>query len=219
MIDLKKVTIVGVAGTKAEETMKAIKYSMKEIEFGSAKLITPDEVYSEGVETIKCESLNYEQYNHFIVYRLHEYIDTEYALIVQNDGYVVNPYSWEDDFLNYDYIGAVWPLPTDNFSFRDPQGNIQRVGNGGFSLRSKKILQVASNLNLEWKPYYGFYHEDGFFSVHNRAIYELKGCIFAPIDVAVKFSQEMNVPENEGTIPFGFHGRNHYYYNLTQKSL
>jgi hypothetical protein len=126
---------------------------------------------------------------------------------------------WDDEFLNYDYIGAPWPLPQDDFSFRDPQGNIQRVGNGGFSLRSKKLLKLASTLNLEWKPYFGFYHEDGFFTCHNRALYELKGCVYAPIEVASRFSQELYIPENEGIIPFGFHGKNHYYYNLTQKSL
>lgn len=216
---LNNVTIVGVAGTKALETLKAIKYSSREIEFGAYKLITPEDLRDDKVEVIKCEPLNYEQYNHFIVYRLHEYIDTEYVLLVQNDGYVVNPDQWSDEFLEYDYIGAPWPLPQDDFSFRDSEGNIQRVGNGGFTLRSKKILSLAKELHLEWKPYYGFYHEDGFFSCHNRKTYEEHGCKFAPIEVASRFSHETAIEENYGKIPFGFHGRNHYYYNLTQKSL
>jgi hypothetical protein len=219
MIKLNNVTIVGVAGTLALETLKAIKYSSREIEFADCKLITPEDVVDDNVNVIKCEPLNYEQYNHFIVYRLHEYIDTEFALLVQNDGYVVNADQWSSDFLNYDYIGAIWPLPQDDFSFRDSEGNIQRVGNGGFTLRSKKLLSLAKELNLEWKSYYGFYHEDGFFCCHNRKIYEDYGCKYAPIEVAAKFSQETNVPENYGVIPFGFHGKNHYYYNLTKKSM
>lgn len=219
MIKLDKVTIVGVAGTKAEETLKAIKYSKRQIEFGASKLITPTNIEDSEVEIINCEPLNYEQYNHFIVYRLHEYIDTDFALIVQNDGYVVNPDQWDEEFLEYDYIGALWPMPQDDFSFRDPQGNIQRVGNGGFTLRSKKLLSLAKELNLKWKSYYGFYHEDGFFCCHNRNIYEQHGCKFATIDVASRFSHETMVEENYGKIPFGFHGRNHYYYNITQKSL
>lgn len=219
MIELPNITIIAVAGTKATETLKAIKYSRRDIKFGASKLITPDKIEDDEVEIINCEPLNYEQYNHFIVYRLHEYIDTDFALVVQNDGYVVNPDEWRNDFLDYDYIGAIWPLPKDDFSFRDPYGNIQRVGNGGFSLRSKKLLSIAKQLDLEWKPYFGFYHEDGFYCVHNRKIYEDNGCKFAPIEVARHFSQESFVEENEGEIPFGFHGKNHYYYNITQKSL
>jgi len=138
---LDRVTLVCVAGTKAKESLEAMKYSMQNIQFSAAKLITPEDLTDPDVEIVKCEPLNYEQYNHFIVYRLHEYVDTSHALVVQNDGYVVNPEEWSDQFLEYDYIGAPWPMPQDDFSFRDPLGNIQRVGNGGFSLRSKKILK------------------------------------------------------------------------------
>lgn len=219
MENLDNVTLIAVAGTKGIETLKAIKYSCKTLKFGAVKLITPENIQDDLVEIIPCEPLNYEQYNHYIVYRLHEHIETEFALIVQNDGYVVNPEMWNPEFLNYDYIGAPWPLPKDDFSFRDQDGNIQRVGNGGFSLRSKKILSLAKELNLEWKSYYGFYHEDGFFSCHNRKVYETHGCKFAPIDIACQFSQEYSIEESMGVIPFGFHGRNHYYYNITQKSL
>jgi len=140
-------------------------------------------------------------------------------LLVQNDGYVVNPDMWQDQWMQYDYIGALWPYPQDDFSFRDPEGNIQWKGNGGFTLRSKKLLCVAKDLDLEWKQYYGFYHEDGFFCCHHRKTYESEGCKFAPIEVAAEFSHETMVEENYGNIPFGFHGRNNYYYQVTQKSL
>ena len=106
---LNNVTIAAVAGTKAIETLKAIKYSMRELEFDRAILITPEDIQDDVVEIIKCEPLNYEQYNHFIVYRLHEYISTTHCLLVQNDGYVVNPDRWQDDWMQYDYIGALWP--------------------------------------------------------------------------------------------------------------
>jgi hypothetical protein len=216
---LNNVTIAAVAGTKAIETLKAIKYSMRELEFDRAILITPDDIQDDIVEIIKCEPLNYEQYNHFIVYRLQEYINTTHCLLVQNDGYVVNPDKWQDEWMQYDYIGALWPLPQDDFSFRDQDGNIQRMGNGGFTLRSKKLLCAANDLDLEWKQYYGFYHEDGFFCCHNRSKYESIGCKFATIEVAAEFSHETMVAENYGKIPFGFHGRNNYYYQVTQKSL
>ena len=93
------------------------------------------------------------------------------------------------------------------------------MGNGGFTLRSKKLLSLAKELDLEWKQYYGFYHEDGFICCHNRGVYESNGCNFAPIEVAAQFSHENMVTENYGYIPFGFHGSKNYYYQITQKSL
>ena len=211
-LNLPQVTLVSVAGVNASETLQAIKYSCRNINFHKAILITPENITDDTVEIIKCEPLNYEQYNHFIVYRLHDYVDTTHALIIQNDGYVVNADKWSDTFLQYDYIGAPWPLPNDNFSFKDASGNLQRVGNGGFTLRSKKLLELASKMQLEWKSYYGFYNEDGFICCPNRHIYEQNGCKFADINVAAKFSHETTIPETNNIIPFGFHGKNHYYY-------
>jgi hypothetical protein len=221
MIQLDNLTIVGIAGTKGIETMQAIKYSMRgNLKFGHAILLTPEKIESDSqVTVIPIDEMNYEQYNHFIVYKLHEYIDTDYCLLVQNDGYVINPDAWQFNFYNYDYIGAIWPDPQDSFSFRDHEGTLYRTGNGGFSLRSKKLLSLATELHLPWKPYHGFYHEDGFYCVHNRKIYEANGCKFADVDVAKYFSHEAEVEENKGIIPFGFHGRNTYYYNITKKSL
>jgi hypothetical protein len=132
---------------------------------------------------------------------------------------VVNPQKWNNSFLEYDYIGAPWDLPKDSFSLRDSKGNLCRVGNGGFSLRSKKLLSLASELNLEWKPYFGFYNEDGFYCCHNREIYENYGCKFAPIHVASHFSQEQIIEENKNIIPFGFHGKTNSYYTKTISDL
>jgi hypothetical protein len=220
MRTLDNVTLIAVAGTKAVETLQAMRWSQRGIRFASAKLITPDPVTPvDGIEVINCEPLNYEQYNHFIVYRLHQYVETAHALIVQNDGYVANPEMWDDGFLDWDYIGAPWPLPQDDFSFRDPEGVIQRVGNGGFSLRSKRLLAGAEQLRLEWKPFFGFYHEDGFFSCHHRKDYESIGCRYAPIEVAAQFAHELDIEENKGILPFGFHGKNNYYYHTTQRLI
>lgn len=219
MVDLNNVTIIGVAGTMAEETLKAIRYSSTKVKFGATKLITPHKLKSHFCEIIECEPLNYEQYNHFVVFRLHEYVHTDFALLVQNDGYVVNPFAWRNEFFEYDYIGAPWPYPADTFSFRDPYGNIQRVGNGGFSLRSKKLLEVPKHHHLEWREYYGNYHEDGFVCVHNKKVYENAGCKFAPIEVASKFSHETEIAETSSTIPFGFHGKRNYYYKTTINKL
>ena len=207
MISLKNITLISVACVRPEETLKAIKYSMRGIDFGKSILLTNHDIIDDEVQIIKIDNLDYEGYNRFIVYDLYKYIETEFALIVQDDGYVINPEMWQDDFLKYDYIGAPWGLPNDDFSFRDPFNNLIRVGNGGFSLRSKKILSLSTELNLEWKSYFGYYNEDGFFTCHNRHHFEKEGCVFAPLDVAKYFSHEAEIPETYGIEPFGFHGK------------
>ena len=213
-IKLENVTIAAVACVRTSETIKALKYSMLGIEFKKAILLTSDDITDNEIEVVKIDKLDYEGYNRFIVYELHKYIETDYVLIVQDDGYVISPQMWRDEFLKYDYIGAPWGLPTDNFSFRDPFNNIIRVGNGGFSLRTKKLLSLPTKLNLEWKPYFGFYNEDGFFTCHNRHLFEKEGCVFAPLDVAKYFSHESQIPEIRGIQPFGFHSKWSPYNNL-----
>jgi Protein of unknown function (DUF5672) len=68
-------------------------------------------------------------YNQRINSHLFERIDTEYVLLVQWDGFIIDPSSWLDIFFEYDYIGAPWP-----------QFSEHAVGNGGFSLRSRRLL-------------------------------------------------------------------------------
>lgn len=205
-LDLDNVTIVSVAGVRSKEALKAIEYSTRNINFKSCKLLTPETLDCSNVEIIKINPINYEQYNKFIIYDLYKYIDTDYALIIQDDGFIINPECWTNDFLKYDYIGAPWPLPSDHWSFRDIFGNIIRVGNGGFSFRSKKLLSVASNRGIPWKEYYGMYNEDTFITCHNRHIYEEEGCKFAPLEIAVNFSKELEISENANVKTFGMHG-------------
>ena len=84
-------------------------------------------------------------------------------------------------------------------------------------MRSKKFLEVPTKVEVPWETnnsdFYWMpegvvnYHEDGNVCVHNRHIFIEQGCKYAPVDVAVRFSQETRVPEAEGITPFGFHYR------------
>lgn len=193
-----------------DSTIKAILNSCKDIEFGDVKLITHERPINlpDNIKFCKIDRINsIDNYSYNMIYKLSDYIETDYALIVQADGYVINSISWRDEFLDYDYIGAPFNLPRDEFSYRDVNGKIFRVGNGGFSLRSKKLIDLPNKLNLEWKPFHGFYNEDGFICAMNRHIYEDNGMNFAPLDVAKYFSHEADIPETQGIQPFGFHGK------------
>ncbi len=73
------------------------------------------------------------------------------------------------------------------------------------SLRSKTLLGTPSMIDLPWQSYYGNTNEDGFICCHNRKWLEDMGMLFAPLEVAVQFSKEHEIPENEDVETFAFH--------------
>jgi hypothetical protein len=178
-MELPNVTLVGVTDRDHEGTLEAIKRSMEQIEFADVQLIMPKLGSSDG-------------YSRFVLYELHKYIRTDFALLVQHDGYVTNPDEWTDEFLEYDYVGAPWP-PATHYT---PRGIEARVGNGGFSLRSKKLLNAFNELSLPFTDNgTGFYHEDGQICNYYRKELEDYGIKYAPVELAARFSTELQVPE------------------------
>lgn len=216
MLDLKNITLVALTSVRLDETIKALLYSAQKINFGKIKLISdiePENLPNEIIFEKTQKSSNIDEWNFNIIYNLPKHIDTEFALLIHDNGFVVNPNSWRDEFMNYDYIGAPWPLPNDNFSYRDKFGNLVRVGNS-VSLRSKKLLNVPINRKLEWKPFHGYTNEDGFICVNYRHVYLEEGCNFADIDIAKYFSHETPMEILDGIEPFCFHnylGKNKTY--------
>lgn len=203
-IQLTDVTLVAVACTKVDETIYALRKSMEGLAFARAVLITHEsrDLSAFGIEVIPIEQLDYKAYNHFVAYRLGGYITTDFALLVQNDGYVLRPHKWDPAFLNYDYIGALWPP---NVHFTNDGTNV-RVGNGGFTLRSAKMLTILNDLGLPFTDNgTGFFHEDGLICVYHRKALEQAGIRFAPALVAGRFSHESDCAES-AWFPFGFHG-------------
>ena len=127
-------------------------------------------------------------YNTFAQRTLVHYVQSEYFMIVHRDGYILHPEKWTDDFLRCDYVGAPWPH----------HGG--RVGNGGFSLRSRRLALWAAE-QVAFNPYTP---EDGWLChppVRNYA--ESAGFVWAPIGLAHAFSSECSGDLNDS---FGFHG-------------
>jgi Protein of unknown function (DUF5672) len=217
---LPDITLVCVSGVKSFKSLfslyrSANKCNFAKIVFVSTKFpeIKIGKFSIEKPSSTLLQSIN--DYNWYCIYELHKHVHTSHALVVQYDSAVLHSDEWRKEFLDYDYIGAPWPVAND--SYIDPFGNSQRVGNGGFSLRSRKLMKVPNIRNIPWDVVEdGFYKtfntkllsEDGNICVHNRHLYELEGCKFAPIEVAAHFSYENDVPENFGIKPFGFHKNN-----------
>ena len=207
MLKLPNVTLIALTSVKFEATIKALEYSCRGIEFGAVKIASherpenlPDFITHEYTEKMS----NIDEWNYAAIYNLGKHIDTEFCILIHDDGFIVNPESWRDEFLEYDYIGAPWPMPQDDYSYRDSTGEIIRVGNS-VSLRSKRLIDLPVELDLEWKKFNGWYNEDGFICVNYRHIYLEHGMKFADIDVAKYFSHETMIPETRGIEPFAFH--------------
>ena len=218
MLKLPNVTLIALSSIKLEKTIKALEYSSKDIEFGAVKLVSHEKPANlpSYIQFEECPKMsNIDEWNYAAIYELGKHVDTEFAILIHDDGFIVNADSWRSEFLEYDYIGAPWPLPQDDFSFKAIDGEIIRVGNS-VSLRSKRLLDLAVDLNLEWKPFHGYYNEDGFICVNYRHIYKEHGMKFAYMDVAKYFSHETMIPEIQGIKPFAFHrhfGTNSIYPN------
>lgn len=129
------------------------------------------------------------EYNRLVTRTLAEDLDAEHALVVQYDGFVLDGGQFSPHFLHYDYIGAPWP----HFTSLD-------VGNGGFSWRSRRLVEAVARL-----PYDGESEaEDLFICRRMRPQLEsAHGVRFAPRELALHFAVE-SVPVPWPT--FGFHG-------------
>ncbi len=97
---------------------------------------------SENIRIIETEydNLNQSTYSQLLVNTdFWEQFYGEKILIYQEDSCIFKENI--DDFLKWDYIGAPWP--------EEQNDNSHGVGNGGFSLRTKKcMLEVISNINI-----------------------------------------------------------------------
>ena len=140
MIGLDNVTLFCISSDNIPGALYALQKSMEGISFGSVKLITHEDPgdLPEGIEFSQCYNIqSIHDYNYYCIYNLTKHIDTDYCLLVQPDGYVIRPWQWDDDWFNYDYIGAPWRWEAR--SFVTPFGEHIAVGNGGFSFEVKTL--------------------------------------------------------------------------------
>ena len=192
---LPHVTLIAITGRHNELPAheEAIDKSSQGIEWGASKV-----VYDPRISNIS-------EWNKAVLFDLWRHVETEFALLIHPDGYVIAPQAWRWEFMDYDYIGAPWPLPRDSFSYRTDNGELVRQGNS-VSLRSRRIMELPTRLNLPFKPFHGNDNEDGKLCVEWRDILKAHGIKYAPVELAAHFSREHEVPENKDIKEtFAFH--------------
>jgi len=188
--------------------------------------------------------LTYQQYSFFMMYCLESFIETEFVLSVQDDGWALNKDAWTEDFLSYDYIGAptaiglVSPSQESDLGYRF-NGKLLRedfqwiqeenkigVLNGGFSLRSKKFLSAPRKIGLPYifEDNLIRQSEDVQLCIFFRAELINYGIHFANLDVAKKFAFTNWLPNLDGSFSghydleniFGIHGSYMHLVGLNQ---
>lgn len=213
MLNLDKVTLLTIDGTgkNTNKVKNLFDICSTEVSFFDKKILTSDKNFKnyDDVKVIHIDPLDYKAYNKFCILELTKYVDSDFVLLVQNDGFISNPSKWTDEFLKYDYIGAPWhsEYGPNRFPWTD-NGTKNLVGCGGFSLRSKKLLNLCS----EYEPNFvnnqmlAGMHEDIFVCVYAREHLENSGCKFATVEHARLFAKGTDpCTENVTKTCFGFH--------------
>jgi hypothetical protein len=190
-LDLDMVTLLCVETRDPLLGEWAIEKCTTLVNFGRVVLITNlAKVNTEkaGIDYIQSPHLrSIKEYSQFMMGNLSQYVSGTHVLVIQWDSFITNPDLWDKQFFEYDYIGPIWP--------HHPESP---VGNGGFSLRSIRLLKaLTSPLIKKGHP------EDYYICAENKTLLEVTfGICFAPIEIAEQFAVERSAWHRS----FGFHG-------------
>ncbi|QCG93049.1 tetratricopeptide repeat protein (plasmid) [Azospirillum sp. TSA2s] len=192
---LKDVTLCCIDTFYHDHALVALKNCLAQCRFEDVLFLTDREF---GLPTIRSRVIDRlptsEAYSRFVLKELHRHIETPYVLIVQWDGFILDARLWSEEYKAYDYIGARWTLFDD----------AANVGNGGFSLRSRRLLEATADPEVtELHP--EDYH---LCRTHRRLLQERYGITYAPPALADRFSVERVATGAEIAEPvetFGFH--------------
>lgn len=189
---LPQVTVCAVTSVNVAATLHALEECLAQIEFASCKLfthVTLEQSEHPGIQIVPIRPVTSSAaYSDYILNCLIDHVKTSHCLVVQWDGHVINADKWRWDFLDYDYIGASWPQFSDGHD----------VGNGGFSLRSTRLMQAC-----RIEGFIPLHPEDIAIGRLNRHWLEQRGMRFAPRALADIFSTER---AGAITASFGYHG-------------
>jgi hypothetical protein len=189
-LDLTDVALCAPDSVNVPLTAKALNLSTARCEFGDAILLS-DVAVKGSFRHVPIDRLSRDAYQVFVLKKLPLIVKAPFVLLIQWDGYVLDPTCWLPEFRQYDYIGAKWAWHKDGLT----------VGNGGFSLRSQKLLEAVALPRFEISK---IINEDDYICRVHRSVLESEyGIRFAPETIADRFSYERSVP-NRPT--FGFHG-------------
>jgi len=189
---LPGVTLCAATSVNLAATVAALRRCLEQVDVADCLLLSDraEAAGHPGIRHIPIPPLRSSaDYSHFMLTGLADHVATEHVLVVQWDGFIIDPAAWSDDFLAFDYVGAPWPHFIDGHD----------VGNGGFSLRSRRLLDACRAPGFT-----AHCPEDVAIGRTNREWLEQHHAIrFADLATAARFAFE-RMPVTGPT--FGFHG-------------
>lgn len=197
-LQLPTVTAICVDCVNANRAIKVLEHCKSLCDFGAVKLLT--HIPTKYEHLVKIKPLNsLISYSIFMLKEIHKHIDTQHLLVVQRDGFILNTSAWDENWLSYDYIAPLFV-------------QYDRVGSGGFSLRSKRIMKHMADIISDWDGTDKHAHEiQSGLSYYEDGMISLTGLQekfkFPSNEEASRFAQGGNRNHNYHVdYPFGFHG-------------
>ena len=203
---MNNITIVAIDSLHYAATEWAIRRTKKIFPNSPVCIFSDKAFYAKADQWVEVKPFDRKGHS-VICHKVAPYIETEFALFIQYDGFPTNPSAWTGEFLDYDYIGAPWPWMPEGIN----------IGNGGFSLRSKHLLNLCLRLEPNYEGHESEWLEDGMIGIYNRPWLEQQGIRFAPTALAQRFSHEH--PFGVLTDSFGFHDKANIDTRLTPNQL
>lgn len=194
---LPDVTLVIVDTICHELAALAIKECLDQAQFGAVQIHTDDPMpfRRAGIDATFIGAGLLRSINavmEYLWYQVPLYVETAHVLTVQWDSGIVSPAQWSERFLDCDYVGAPWGWHGDDYE----------VGNGGFSLRSRRLMRYL----VEHRQEFPLRHpEDDLLCRRYRPALERAGFRWAPTDMALRFSFERTGFSGLDR-HFGYHG-------------
>lgn len=190
MLKLSNVTLLCVETREPDLAHWAIDQCLRGARFAKVVLVTNIDLVKNKRSDIEYAQAppirSTKDYSDLLLTDIDQYVVGSHVLIIQWDSFITHPNLWRNEFLDYDYIGPVWPHHPET-----------PVGNGGFSLRSKKLLEIIQQPGFVKK-----HPEDYCICADNRNFLEKRKIKIAPVDIAEQFAVERTLWHEA----FGFHG-------------
>jgi hypothetical protein len=226
MLTLPNVSLVSIESLNPERALRSLAFSKRWLSFAEVVLVT-----DVGFKNSKGESILGMAKHHGIKLihlplgerHRHEFamldnlqfmFDSQFCIYQEWDAVVANPNAWTDDFLLYDYIGAPWPLGSQEERWwvskqfpvqpgkEAPAANLfNNVGNGGFSLRSKRFTEEVAK-RVDRTNGHQLCSDAWMCRTLMNELTE-QGIKYAPMNVAERFSCENRIYSGQ----FGVHGK------------
>lgn len=194
------ITVVAIHGNGGiEREIPALRKNMAALPGCKGLIITNKLIDTDIPQKLVYQTLDYDSFQDFLLYGLFSYVDTDYVLISQSDGWILNPGNWRNEWFDYDYIGGYTHaayIPSEqnfytNFAWLGKPDPVV-VQNGGLSLRSRRFLEAPTKYGIMKVPMQekNLRNEDIQLCCWMRPALEKVGMKFAPKEESMLFSFE-----------------------------